>query len=58
MRIPGTSAARMHFIDEERARYDAEEAAYKQIHDECHAMRHSVPGSLTTHCGKCCPPPL
>lgn len=47
----------MHFTDEERARYDAEEALFAQLHGDCHAMRHSVSGSLTTHCGKCCPPP-
>lgn len=47
----------MYMSEEERARYDAEEARFKEMHGECHAMRHSVSGSLTTHCGKCCPPP-
>lgn len=46
----------MHFTDEERARYEAEEALFKQRHGECHATRRSLSGSLTTHCGKCCPP--
>lgn len=48
----------MHFTDEERSRYDAEQALFSQLHGDCHGMRHSVSGSLTTHCGKCCPPPL
>lgn len=47
----------MNFTDEERARYEAEQDRFEQDHGECHAMRHSVSGSLTTHCGKCCPPP-
>lgn len=49
----------MYMSSEERARYNAEEARYKEAHGECHAMQHSVAGSLTMHCGKCCPaPPL
>lgn len=47
----------MNFTDEERARYKTEQERFKQDHGECHAMRHSVSESLTTHCGKCCPPP-
>lgn len=47
----------MHFTDEERARHDAEEARYRLRHPECHSHRHSVSGSLTLHCGTCCPPP-
>lgn len=43
--------------DEERARYDAEVVAYNEVHGECHSARHSVSGSLTMHCMKCCPPP-
>lgn len=54
---PWESKGTMHFTEEERARYDAEQALFKQHHAECHAIRHSVSGSLTTHCGKCCPPP-
>lgn len=49
----------MNLTDEERTRYDAEQARFKQAHSECHSHRHSVEGSLTLHCGKCCPaPPL
>ena len=49
----------MHFTDEERARYDDEDARYRQLHRECGGGRHSVSGSLTTHCTKCCPlPPM
>jgi hypothetical protein len=49
----------MHFSDEERARYEAEEARFKEAHGECHGSRHSVSGSLTMHCSRCCPmPPL
>ena len=44
---------------EERVRYDAEQEAYKSVHGSCGSHRHSVSGSLTMHCGKCCPaPPL
>ncbi|GAA4127940.1 hypothetical protein [Actinomadura keratinilytica] len=47
----------MYFTEEERARYDAEEARFKKAHGDCRSHRHSVSGSLTMHCGKCCPPP-
>jgi len=44
---------------EERARYDAEGERYAAVHGTCRSHRHSVSGSLTTHCGRCCPaPPL
>jgi hypothetical protein len=49
----------MNFTEEERARHDAEEARFKEAHGDCRASRHSVSGSLTMHCGRCCPlPPL
>lgn len=49
----------IHMTHEERERYDAEEARYKEAHGSCGSHRHSVSGSLTMHCGKCCPaPPL
>jgi hypothetical protein len=49
----------MNFTEEDRARHDAEEARFKEAHGDCHASRHSLSGSLTTHCGRCCPlPPL
>ncbi|PFG69061.1 hypothetical protein B0O41_3912 [Propionibacteriaceae bacterium ES.041] len=51
------SKGTMYFTDEERARYDAEQERYKRDHPACGSHRHSVSGSLTTHCGKCCPPP-
>lgn len=47
----------MFFSDAERARYDAEEARFKEVHPSCGSHRHGVSGSLTKHCGKCCPPP-
>lgn len=47
----------MRLTEEERVRYEAEQDRFKQGHGECRAMRHSVSRSLTTHCGKCCPPP-
>lgn len=56
---PFESKGTMYFTDDERARYDAEEAVFKAAHGACGSHRHSVSGSLTTHCGKCCPfPPL
>lgn len=49
----------MYLTPTERVRYDAEEARYLAVHGECGSHRHSVHGSLTLHCGKCCPaPPL
>lgn len=47
----------MYFTDDERERYDAEEARYMALHGNCRAHRHHVSGSLTLHCGKCCPSP-
>ena len=47
----------MFFSDSERARYDAEEARFKEAHPSCGSHSHGVSGSLTKHCGKCCPPP-
>lgn len=46
-----------HLTEEERVRYDAEQKRFTSVHGDCHTHRHSVAGSLTTHCGKCCPPP-
>jgi hypothetical protein len=47
----------MNLTPAERDRYDAEDARYLSLHGECGSHRHSVSGSLTTHCGKCCPAP-
>lgn len=52
------SRGTMHMSADERARYDAEDTRFNEAHGECHAVRHSDSGSLTTHCGKCCPMPL
>lgn len=54
---PWESKGTMYFTDDERTRYEAEEARYKAAHGNCHAHRHGVSGSLTMHCGRCCPPP-
>lgn len=51
------SKGMLHFTDEERARYEEEEELFKERHGACHAVRHKISGSLTTHCGRCCPPP-
>jgi hypothetical protein len=48
----------MHLRDEERVRYEDDDARYKTAHGTCRAHRWSMEGSLTTHCGRCCPPPL
>ena len=47
----------IHLSEEERAQYDSEEQHFKVRHADCNAHRWTVGGSLTTHCGKCCPPP-
>jgi hypothetical protein len=41
----------------ERQRYDGEERRYSKSHQGRHAHRWSIDGSLTTHCGRRCPPP-
>lgn len=49
----------INLSDAERVRYEAEQDRFKVAHALCRSHRHSVSGSLTTHCGKCCPaPPL
>lgn len=56
---PWTSKGTMYYTDDEHARSDAEETRFREAHAGCHALRHSVSGSITLHCGKCCPwPPL
>jgi hypothetical protein len=47
----------INLSDAERVRYDAEESRFKAAHASCRSHSHSISGSLTKHCGKCCPPP-
>jgi len=47
----------IHMTPEERDRYDAERDQFTSIHHDCGSYRHSVAGSLTMHCGRCCPSP-
>lgn len=47
----------LNLSDDGRLRYDAEESRFKAAHASCRSHRHGVSGSLTMHCGKCCPPP-
>ncbi len=53
----GSGKGLIHLSEEERAQYDSEEQRLKVRHADCNAHRWTVGGSLTTHCGKCCPPP-
>jgi hypothetical protein len=53
----GSGKGLIHLNEEERAHYDSEEQHFKVRHADCHTHRWTVGGSLTTHCGKCCPPP-
>src|SRR6267378_5406389 len=53
----GSGKGLIHLSEEERAQYDSEEQHFKVRHADCDAHRWTVGGSLTTHCGKCCPPP-
>jgi hypothetical protein len=53
----GSGKGSIHLSEEERARYDSEEEHFKVRHGDCHTHRWTFGGSLTTHCGKCCPPP-
>lgn len=46
----------MHLTDQERAEYDAAEAAYQAAHPDCGTCSWSISGSRTRHCGLCCPP--
>lgn len=54
---PLTFRGAMHLTDDERVRYEAEDARYRASHGLCRAHRWSMEASLTTHCGRCCPPP-
>ncbi len=47
----------MHLSGREKEHYEAEQSGFKAQHGSCRSHRHSVQGSLTTHCGKCCPMP-
>lgn len=47
----------LNLSDDVRLRYDAEQSRFKAAHASCRSHRHGVSGSLTMHCGKCCPPP-
>lgn len=47
----------LRVTSEERAEHDAEETRYKERHGKCRAVRWTVSGSRTQHCGQCCPPP-
>jgi hypothetical protein len=47
----------LNLSDVDRLRYDTEESHFKAAHTPCQSHRHSISGSLTMHCGKCCPPP-
>jgi hypothetical protein len=47
----------LNLSDDDRLRYNAEESRFKAAHTSCRSHRHGVSGSLTMHCGKCCPPP-
>lgn len=40
----------------ERAEREAEETRFKERHGDCHALRWTMEGSSTMHCGYCCPP--
>jgi len=53
----GSGKGLIHLSEEESAQYDSEERRFKVRHAYCHTSRWTVGGSLTTHCGKCCPPP-
>jgi len=53
----GSGKGLLHLSEEERAQYDSEQQHFKVRHGDCHTHRWTVGGSLTTHCGKCCPPP-
>ena len=47
----------LNLSDVDRLRYDTEESLFEAAHTSCQSHRHSVSGSLTMHCGKCCPQP-
>src|SRR5579885_966311 len=53
----GSAKGTMYYTEEERAAHDAEAARFRAAHPDCHAIRHSVQGSVVQHCGRCCPPP-
>ncbi|MCP9207183.1 hypothetical protein [Streptomyces cucumeris] len=53
----GNQPPLLRMTPEEQAEHDAEEARYKERHGECRAVRWTMSGSRTQHCGHCCPPP-
>ena len=53
----GSGKGLIHLSEEERAQYDSEEQQFEGRHADCHTHRWTMGGTLTTHCGKCCPPP-
>jgi hypothetical protein len=52
----GSDKGLIYLSEEERAQYDSEGQLFKARHADCDAPRWTIGGSLTTHCGKCCPP--
>jgi hypothetical protein len=54
---PFESKGTANFSESERARYDGERARFEEAHRSCGSHSFGVTGSLTKHCGKCCPPP-
>lgn len=53
----GSGKGLMHYTEQERAQAEAEDVRFIARHPDCHAVRHGMQGSLTQHCGRCCPPP-
>ncbi len=47
----------MYWTPDEKAEYDAEDAAFRERHRDCRGVRWSMSGSRAQHCGECCPPP-
>ncbi len=52
----GAWGGTMYMTAEMLAEYEAENALFRERHGDCQAMRWSLSGSRTTHCGACCPP--
>lgn len=46
----------MYWTPEEKAEYDAEDAAFRERHRDCRGVRWTISGSRAQHCGECCPP--
>jgi hypothetical protein len=47
----------LYETDKQRVAREAEDAAFQELHADCHAMRWTLSGGGVQHCSRCCAPP-